>query len=107
MVTPALSYPGVYVQEVPSGVRTIVGVSTSIGMFIGASRRGPMNDPRRCANYSVFRDTFGEDASAGQLPQYVKLFFLNGGTDCYVLRTAHNPASSSVTLRNEQNTADA
>ena len=32
-VTP--TYPGVYVQEVPSGVRAIAGVSTSIGMFIG------------------------------------------------------------------------
>ncbi len=101
------TYPGVYVQEVPSGVRTIVGVSTSIGMFIGTSTRGPINSPRRCLNYSAFRDRFGEDPGAGQLAQYVKLFFLNGGTDCYVLRTAHNPAASSVTLRNEGNTADA
>ena len=25
-----LSYPGVYIEEVPSGVRTITGVATSI-----------------------------------------------------------------------------
>ena len=105
-VTPALSYPGVYVQEVPSGVRTIVGVSTSIALFIGVSKRGPINKPQRCLNYSAFRDKFGEDSSTGELAQYLKLFFLNGGTDCYVLRTAHLPAAASVILRNERNTAD-
>lgn len=31
----ALSYPGVYIEEVPSGVRTITGVATSIALFIG------------------------------------------------------------------------
>src|ERR1043165_1162583 len=78
-VTPPVTYPGVYVQEVPSGVRTIVGVGTSIGMFIGTSKRGPINQPRACLNYAAFRDTFGEDNTAGDLAQYVRLFFLNGG----------------------------
>ena len=36
----------------------------------------------------------------------MRLFFLNGGTDCWVLRIAHNAAASSVTLRNESNPAD-
>lgn len=34
----ALMYFGVYAVEVPSGVRTIVGVSTSTALFIGCSR---------------------------------------------------------------------
>jgi hypothetical protein len=98
-VTP--TYPGVYVQEVPSGVRTIVGVSTSVGMFIGTSKKGPMFKPVRCVNYSAFRDAFGEDTSAGALPTYVKLFFLNGGTDCYVMRIADGANAAVVTLKNE------
>jgi phage tail sheath protein FI len=28
------TYPGVYIQEVPSPVRTIVGVSTSVTAFV-------------------------------------------------------------------------
>lgn len=28
------TFPGVYIEEIPSGVRTIVGVATSIGAFI-------------------------------------------------------------------------
>ena len=39
-----LSYPGVYVQ-LPSGVRTVVGVSTSNTAFVDFFARGPMNAP--------------------------------------------------------------
>lgn len=42
-----LSYPGVYIEEVPSGVRTITGVATLITAFVGRARRGPVNDPVR------------------------------------------------------------
>ena len=41
-VRPPVSYPGVYVQEVPSGVRSIAGVSTSIAVFMGRAKQGPM-----------------------------------------------------------------
>ena len=44
----APTYPGVYVQEVPSGVRTIVGVSTSTALFVGGCADGPL-DPRSAA----------------------------------------------------------
>ncbi len=102
-VTP--TYPGVYVQEIASGVRTIAGVSTSIGMFIGTSKRGPMFDPIRCVSYSDFTRAFSEDPSGGALGEYVKFFFLNGGTDCYVMRIANGATKARVDLKNEGNTA--
>ena len=37
------TYPGVYIEEVPSGVRTIAGVSTSVAAFIGTFSKGPIN----------------------------------------------------------------
>ncbi len=40
-----LSYPGVYIEEVPSGVRAIAGVATSIAAFIGRAPRGPVDEP--------------------------------------------------------------
>src|SRR5260370_17897721 len=92
------TYPGVYVQEVPSGVRTIVGVSTSIGMFLGTSKKGPIFKPVRCVNYSAFRTRFGDTSTGGALAQYVKLFFLNGGTDCFLIRLAHRHPPSPVML---------
>ncbi len=102
-VTP--TYPGVYVQEVPSGVRTIVGVSTSIGMFIGTSLKGPIGEPVRCTSYMDFTRNFSEDPTGGSLAEYVKLFFLNGGTDCYVMRIAHGATQSTVVLQNEAGAA--
>ncbi len=96
-----VSYPGVYVQEVPSGVRTIVGVGTSIGMFIGTAKKGPINRPVRCTSYMDYARTYGEDTAGGDLVRYVKLFFLNGGTDCYVMRIASGAIPASITLQNE------
>jgi len=103
MVTPAISYPGVYVQEVPSGVRTIVGVGTSTGMFIGTAKKGPINRPVRCASYADYARTYGEDLTGGQLVRYAKLFYLNGGTDAWFMRIAQGAAQAEIRLRNEAN----
>ncbi|TVS00162.1 MAG: hypothetical protein EA406_01235 [Rhodospirillales bacterium] len=92
----ATSYPGVYVQEVPSGVRTIASVSTSVTMFIGATRQGPINVPRRLFNFSDFSRQFGDDSAVGDMARHVKLFFLNGGTDCYVTRIAEGATPASM-----------
>jgi uncharacterized protein len=97
----APTYPGVYVQEVPSGVRTIVGVSTAIGMLIGTARKGPINNPVWCGNYNTFKETFGDDFNAGQLAAYVRLFFLNGGGECYAMRIANGASPASIDLKTE------
>ena len=93
--------PGVYVAEVASGVRTIVGVSTSIACFIGRTLFGPIDQPLRVQSYTDFVRAFGDDSSMSDLGRYVRLFFLNGGTDCYVVRIADGATSSEITLRGE------
>lgn len=103
-VTP--TYPGVYVQEVPSGVRTIVGAPTSVGLFIGMANGGPVNKPVLCLNNTEFNEKFPGSA-ATNLGRYIRLFFMNGGTSTHVMRIAQNAARAAVTLRNEANTADA
>src|SRR3954462_15796846 len=89
------SYPGVYVQEVPSGVRTITGVSTSVALFIGQTAWGPVNEPVLCLNYTDFQRAYTSDVTQGDLPRSVKLFFLNGGTQCYVMRLAEATAANA------------
>lgn len=95
-----VSYPGVYIQEVPSGVRTITGVSTSIGAFLGRASKGPIDQPVRLFSIADFERNFGAAHPASDLAESVKLFFNNGGTDCYVIRVARNPAPASVVLEN-------
>ena len=97
-VTP--TYPGVYIQEVPSGVRTITGVSTSIAAFFGRTGKGPINKAVRCLSYSDFLRNFGGAHPLSDLGASVNQFFANGGTDCYVVRLAKGAGPASVTLRN-------
>jgi phage tail sheath protein FI len=91
------TYPGVYVQEVPSGVRTIMGVSTSVALFVGRAKWGPVNQPVLCQNYSDFERSFTSDCSQGDMARAVRLFFLNGGMQCYIMRiaTLSNPTSAN------------
>ena len=56
-VTP--TYPGVYIEEVPSGVRTITGVATSVGAFVGYFSRGLMNQAVQMFNMGDFEREFG------------------------------------------------
>src|SRR6478752_4038413 len=100
------SYPGVYVQEVPSGVRTIAGVSTSVAVFIGRAKWGPVNTPFLCLSYTDFERTYTSDTSTGDLARYVRLFFLNGGTRCYIMRLADaGTVTPAETIFNDSATA--
>lgn len=96
----AVSYPGVYIQEVPSGVRTITGVSTSIAAFFGRTQKGPINKAVRCLSYSDFLREFGGGHPLSELGTSAKQFFDNGGTDCYIVRLAHNAQKANITLKN-------
>jgi len=100
------TYPGVYVQEVPSGVRTITGVATSIALFIGRTKMGPVFEPVLCLSYSDFERNFSSDTSFGDMARAVRLFFLNGGTQCYVVRIVNQTTatSSRIDLKNETGT---
>src|SRR5215831_10293334 len=95
-----VSYPGVYIQEVPSGVHTITGVSTSIGAFFGRTARGPINTAVRCLSFADFIREFGGPHPLSDLATSVRQFFDNGGTDCYVVRLAKGAAFARVTLKN-------
>ncbi len=41
---PTLSFPGVYIEEAPSGVHPITGVATSITAFVGRALRGRLDE---------------------------------------------------------------
>ena len=89
------TYPGVYIEEVPSGVRTITGVPTSIALFIGWASRGPKDRAVRIASFPDFENEFGGLYIGSYLGYSVKHFFDNGGADAYVLRIAAEDAESA------------
>jgi uncharacterized protein len=81
-----LSYPGVYVEEIPSGVRTITGVATSITAFIGRALRGPVDDPVIINSFSDFERQFGGLWVDGMLSYAVRDFYQNGGSQALIVR---------------------
>jgi phage tail sheath protein FI len=99
---PQLSYPGVYIQEIPSGVRTITSVSTSIGAFIDFFPRGPMNEAVQIFGMGDFQRIYGglDDRSAASYA--IAQFFLNGGSEAFVVRVSNSgtPAvAAAVTVQ--------
>ncbi len=84
-----LTYPGVYVEEIPSGVRTITGVATSVTAFAGRARRGPVNQAITINSFGDFEKLFGGLWIESSLSFAVRDFFLNGGAQAIVVRLYH------------------
>src|SRR4028119_1906103 len=85
MPTP-LTYPGVYIEEIPSGVRTITGVATSITAFVGRTQRGPVDEPITINSFSDFERMFGGLWAESTLSYAVRDFYLNGGSQAIIVR---------------------
>ena len=99
---PARLHPGVYVEEVPGGARSIEGASTSTAIFVGETERGP-TEATRIKGLGGFRRLFGghlRDGTNGPercpLAYAMEGFFQNGGRDAYVLRAIDASAADTA-----------
>ena len=92
----SLTYPGVYIEEVPSGVRTITGVATSITAFLGRALRGPVNEPTRIQSFAEYERAFGGLSSDSTMSYSVQHFFLNGGSDALIVRIVNSATAASA-----------
>jgi phage tail sheath protein FI len=96
-ITP--TFPGVYVEELPSGVRTITGVATSITAFVGYTARGLDNRARRVLSFADFERYFGGLAVDSELSYAVQQFFDNGGSQAVVVRVPKSDGvAAAITL---------
>ncbi|GAA1304650.1 phage tail sheath family protein [Saccharothrix xinjiangensis] len=83
---PTYLSPGVYVEEVEAGARPIEGVGTAVAAFVGFAAKGPFNTPTLVTNWAQYTQAFGDYVRDCYLAQSVYGYFLNGGTNCYVVR---------------------
>ncbi len=87
MSTP-LTYPGVYIQELPSPVHAITGVATSIAAFVGYTATGIDNRAQAIFSFADFQRLYGGLASNSELSYAVQQFYINApGAQAYVVRT--------------------
>ena len=91
-----LSYPGVYIEELPSGVHTITGVATSITAFLGRAKKGPVNVATTVNSYGEFESLFGGLWEASKLAFAVRDFLLNGGGQAVIVSLYHTDAGGSA-----------
>lgn len=99
---PTYLHPGVYVEEIPSGVRPIEGVGTSTAAFVGYTTKGPMGEPTLIFKWDTYDDQFGGLRDTGKSAQgdpmgfAVYNFFLNGGTAAYIVRVTQDGTADAA-----------
>src|SRR5579864_9511949 len=89
-----LTFPGVYIEEIPSGVRTITGVATSITAFLGRALSGPLNKPTTINSFADFERQFGGLDLDYPMAYAVNDFYANGGSQAIIVRL-FNPSDGA------------
>jgi phage tail sheath protein FI len=80
--------PGVYVEEIPAGERSIAGVFTCTAVCVDAFERGPSNRAVVVRSVAEFEATFGGARLWSPASLGIRLFFENGGKETWVVRVA-------------------
>ncbi|KNE79681.1 MULTISPECIES: phage tail sheath C-terminal domain-containing protein [Streptomyces] len=98
------AHPGVYIEELPSSVRTIGAVTTSVTAFVGHTRRGPLNQPVRITSFADFERRFGGLTARSAVGHAVHQFFGNGGSAAVIVRVAASGSGeeAEVTLESTE-----
>jgi len=101
--------PGVFIEELPSQVQTIQGVSTSNCGIVGFTTRGPTNQAILVSSYDRFVQVFGDTTRDSITPLSAAAYFANGGRRLYVVRIVPGDAVASdgrVQSQHDDVTAD-
>lgn len=98
--------PGVFIREVLSGQRPMDGIGTTAFGVVGAAQRGLVNNAILVTNFGEFQDQFGDFIASSFMAYDVFMYFLNGGTRCFVVRvTGSGAAIADVDLYNSASSA--
>lgn len=92
-----LKSPGVYTQEIASGVRAIGGAPTAVALFVGPTKTGIDNRRVRISSFGDFERNFGGLDQGSSLTYSVLHFFANGGGEAFVIRVKPNGSTAAAT----------
>jgi phage tail sheath protein FI len=81
-----VTYPGVYIEELPSDTHRIIPADTTLAAFIGRAPIGPTDMPVKIFNYGDFTRIFGGLNADCPLSYAVQDFFANGGSQAVIAR---------------------
>ena len=95
------TYPGAYIEEIPSGVHTITAVATSITAFVGYTQRGLDRRATQIFSFADFESAFGGLAADSELSYANQQFFANGGSNAYVVRVPQHDSTVGTSTHAE------
>ena len=96
------TFPGVYVEEIPSGVRPVTAVATSTAAFIGTFRKGLLDEAVQILSTADFEREYGGLDRSSEASYAIQQFFINGGTEAWVIRVGHpGPTAGTVVAISE------
>ncbi|WP_033290356.1 phage tail sheath family protein [Amycolatopsis jejuensis] len=106
-ITP--TFPGVYIDELPSAVRTITGVPTSIAAFLGTAPRGAADQAVHITSWEDYEQEFGGLDAGSALSYAVYQFYQNGGSEAEIVRVVGTspPAPAPADARDAGNAGEA
>ena len=104
---PTYTAPGVYVEEVPSSQKVLTSAPTAVAAFVGFTATAPTDDPndpaglapRLVTSWTQYEALYGGFVEGAVLPLSVYGYFLNGGTQAYIVRIPNaEPAGEPARL---------
>ena len=99
-------HPGIYTQELPSGVRTISGAPTSVALFVGPTVTGIDGRPIRVMSFGDYERNFGGLSQSSNLSYSVMHFFANGGGEAFVWRVPVEDSDAARMQLKQDNAAN-
>ncbi|HEY0044650.1 MAG TPA: phage tail sheath C-terminal domain-containing protein [Allosphingosinicella sp.] len=82
----AVTYPGVYIEELDTGPVGTTPVATNIAAFVGRALFGPVDEVMTCFNYGDFTRAYGGLQFDYPMSYAVQDFFNNGGSQAVIAR---------------------
>jgi uncharacterized protein len=92
------TYPGVYIDELPSAVRTIIGVPTAVTAFVGPALRGPVDKARHITSFADFERIYGGLSGTSLMSYAVFHYYLMGGAEAEIVRVASKTTPATLDL---------
>jgi phage tail sheath protein FI len=89
-----LRAPGVYYEPSEQRVPPLELGKTGVPVFLGITRRGPLDRPVRVTSEARFVEIFGDPLPESFLLATLRGFFDNGGTSCFILRIARTQGTT-------------
>lgn len=88
--------PGVYVEKQDRPDYSLGIAKTGVPGLLGVATKGPVNEPTSVRSFEQYRALFGERVPGAYLYDSVRLFFENGGDECFILRVARTEKRKGI-----------